>query len=101
RIRRQFKLSFKRCWTVPSRLEAQLMALNLGYHNFPHDSLDYFDNFQLIWAVALHEGFSFGAGPLKRTLLGRRRYRIIHIGAASLYRIDEFRDQTIDNLPKY
>ena len=62
-IRREYNLSFKRCWTIPSRLEPQLMALNLGYHNFPHDSLNYFDNFQLIWAVALRLGFSFGAGP--------------------------------------
>ena len=100
-IRRQYNLSFKRCWTIPSRLEAQLMDLNLGYHNFPHDSLNYFDNFQLIWAVALHQGFSFGAGPSRRTLLGRRPSRIIHIGATSRYLTDTFRHQMIDNMPKY
>ena len=91
-IRREYNLSFKRCWTIPSSLEAQLMDLNLGYHNFPHDSLDYFDNFQLIWAVALRQGFSFGGGPSNS---------IIHIGATSRYLTESFKHQMIDNQPTY
>jgi len=92
KIRTQYKLSFKRCWSIPSRLEVQLTELNLGYHNFPHESLNYFDNFQLIWALALHQGFTFGSGPLDK---------LIHVGAGSGYLSDATRDQMIVNLPKY
>jgi len=91
-IRKEYNLSFKRCWTIPSRLEAQLTDLDLGYHNFPHDSLNYFDNFQLIWAVAMRLGFSFGAGPSSK---------IIHIGATSRYLTETFKHQMIDNQPIY
>ena len=77
------------------------MALNLGYHNFPHDSLNYFDNFQLIWAVALHQGFSFGAGPSSE-----RSFDSSHIKSFTLVRravISQmtFRHQMIDNQPMY
>ena len=99
RIRTQYELSFKRCWTIPSKIESQLSALNLGYHNFPHDSLGYFDNFQLIWAMALYQGLSFGAGPTRMLL--NRPYRIVHVGAAHNYLTEQFRDQMIDNKNKY
>lgn len=91
-LRMKYQISFKRCWTIPTRLEPQLTALNLGYHNFPHVTLNYFDTFQLIWALALHEGFTFAAG---------RPYKIIHVGAGSGYLSEATRDKIIDNLPRY
>jgi hypothetical protein len=101
-IRKQYELSFKHCWSIPSRLEQQLSGLKLGYHNFPHDSLNYFDNFQLIWAMAFHHGFSFGAGPpSSRRLPGVPQYRIVHVGAAASYLTEEFRDYMMQKHNKY
>lgn len=92
-IRKQYQISFKRCWTIPSRLESKLAALNLGYHNFPHDSLNYFDNFQLIWAMALHHGFAFAGGPSPTQTLPAQQHRIVHVGGAHSYLTEEFRDE--------
>ena len=91
-LRKQFQISFKRCWLLPSRLEPHLTDLNLGYHNFPHDTLNYLDNFQLIWAIGLHRGLSFGVRP---------QGKITHVGAGNNYLTDAWRDQIINNLPQY
>lgn len=101
-IRKQYQLSFKRCWTIPERIESKLAALKLGYHNFPHDSLNYFDNFQLIWAMALHDGFKFAEGPPpQQTLAGTQQYRIVHVGAAHSYLTEDFRDEMMLRYENY
>lgn len=102
RIRKQYEISFKQCWTIPPRLEPKLAALNFGYHNFPHDTVNYFDNFQLIWAMAFHLGFSFGGGlPSTGTVLGVRQNRIVHVGATSMFLSEDSRDKIIRNQNKY
>jgi hypothetical protein len=102
RIRKQYEISFKQCWTIPPRLEPALRVLNLGYHNFPHDTVNYFDNFQLIWAMAFHQGFSFAAGPPStRTARGGRQNRIVHVGASSMFLTEESRNAMIRNQNKY
>ena len=70
-----------------------MAELHLGYHNFPHASLNYFDTFQLIWAMAMYRGFSFGVGPApRRTGSGTPESNIAHIGAGASYLTAEFRD---------
>ncbi len=101
RIRKEYEISFKQCWTIPPRLEPALKSLNLGYHNFPHDTVNYFDNFQLIWAMAFHQGFSFAAGPQARTAPIRRQNSIIHVGASSMFFNEESREVMIRNQNRY
>jgi hypothetical protein len=94
-IREKHRLSFKMCWTLPERLEDALEEIHLGYDNFPHRSLNYFDNFQLIWAMALHDGVPFRRVRTTRRLgrlFKRLRYRIIHVGAGTYYLTEDYRD---------
>jgi hypothetical protein len=97
-LRDRHRISFKRCWTIPPHLESQLSSLGLGYGNFPHASLDYFDNFQLIWAMAMHAGMPLGR---VQTLDEHGRERIVHIGAGHNYMTAAFRDGMRDNLAVY
>ena len=101
-IRSEYELSFKSCWTIPARLEDKLAELHLGYHNFPHASLNYFDTFQLIWAMAMYRGFSFGVGPApRRTGSGTPESNIAHIGAGASYLTAEFRDAMPAKMNRY
>ena len=101
RLRDKYRVSFKRCWTLPANLEDPLRSLGLGRHNYPHESLGYFDNFQLIWAVALHEGLTFGRGPSARRVFGRQSPAMVHVGAGSDYLNDAFRDSMTSQLARY
>lgn len=103
RIREEHRLSSKRCWTIPSQVEEKLAALGFGYHNFPHRSLSYFDNFQLIWATALAEGLTFGRIRVEKrwTFRRERRWRIVHVGAGHNYLTREYRDGMAANLSDY
>ena len=96
-IRKQYEISFKPCWTIPTQLEPPLAALKLGYDNFPHDSLNYFDTFQLIWAMAFHQGFSFRA----LSMPGADEAGIFHIGAGAGYLTEDLRDKMIRDQSKY
>jgi hypothetical protein len=100
RIRDKHRISFKRCWRIPPHLEEHLATLNLGYGNFPHESLGYFDDFQLIWAMAIYEGLTFRRTP-GRSLFGWPKYRIAHVGAGDRYLTEEFRDRMIESLRSY
>jgi hypothetical protein len=99
RIRNQHGISFKRCWTIPSNVEADLAALNLGHHNHPHRSLDYFDNFQLIWAMAIRGGLVFTQGRKGR--LHGSDDGIVHVGAGHAYLREDFRDRMVESLRNY
>lgn len=100
-IRDKYRISFKRCWTLPAGLEEKLAELNLGYRNFPHASLDYFDNFQLIWAMAMHERIPFGRVPTRHGRGADRSERVVHIGAGHAYLTRPYRDSMMKSLASY
>jgi len=104
RIRDQYSLSFKRCWTIPANVEDKLAELKLGYSNFPHKSLSYFDNFQLIWATAMsdHLSFSRRKSQSRQFFISKKiHYRIIHLGAGSAYLNAAYRDSMMESLSIY
>jgi hypothetical protein len=96
-IRDKYRISFRRCWTLPPGLEKKLAELNFGYHHFPHPSLNYFDNFQLIWAMAMYERIPFGRVP---TMQGRGA-RVVHVGAGHAYLTEPYRDSMAESLRSY
>jgi hypothetical protein len=100
-IRDKYRISFKRCWTLPLSLEEKLAELNLGYRNFPHASLNYFDNFQLIWAMAMHERIPFGRLPTTHGQGAARSERVVHIGAGHAYLTRPYRDSMMKSLGSY
>ncbi|MEM7166399.1 MAG: hypothetical protein AAF581_13105 [Planctomycetota bacterium] len=102
-LRNQYRLSCKRCWTIPANIVQQLQALGFGYQNFPHDSMDYFDNFQLLWGIAMANGFTFlQPRQLRRwSRIRGRRFRVVHVGAGHNYLTDEWRDQMPARLAAY
>jgi hypothetical protein len=62
--------------------------------------LSYFDNFQLMWAMAMRGRLLFTQGR-KRRLRGRSEYRIVHVGAGHAYVGEQFRDRMIESLRNY
>jgi len=100
-IRDKYRISFRRCWTLPASLEEKLAELNLGYHNFPHPSLNYFDNFQLIWAMAMHERIPFGRVPTMHGQGAVCSERVVHVGAGHAYLTEPYRDSMVENLRTY
>jgi hypothetical protein len=101
RLRDKYRISFKRCWTLPANVEEPLKSLGLGHDNYPHESLGYFDTFQLIWAMALYEGLTYGRGPSARRFLGWQGRNMVHVGAGSDYLTDTFRDSMTSQLAHY
>jgi hypothetical protein len=108
-LREKYRLSFKRCWTIPEHLEEKLKEFNFGYHNFPHRALDYFDNFQLIWAMAMHDRIPFKRVATSRRrgfLFGKRMHSLVHVGAGHRFLNEDYRDamvetlRNLDNLPR-
>ena len=100
-IRDKYRISFRRCWTLPVSLEEKLAELNLGYRNFPHASLNYFDNFQLIWAMAMHERIPFGRMPTTHGRGAACAERVVHIGAGHAYLTKPYRDSMMKSLWSY
>ena len=100
-IRDKYRISFKRCWTLPAGLEEKLAELNLGYHNFPHPSLNYFDNFQLTWAMAMYERIPFGRVPTMQGQGAAWSERVVHVGAGHAYLTEPYRDSMVENLRRY
>jgi hypothetical protein len=54
----KYKIGAQKYRIIPSRLKNKLAALNLGYHNFLKEYLNYFDTLNLIMAMAFFEKFS-------------------------------------------
>ena len=100
-IRDKYRISFRRCWTLPADLEEKLAELNLGYRNFPHPSLNYFDNFQLIWAMAMYERIPFGRVPTMQGRSAARSERVVHVGAGHAYLTEPYRDSMAESLRRY
>jgi hypothetical protein len=61
----------------PSYLNNLLEQLNLGPHNYLKDYLNYYDTLNLIWAMAVYEGYTFKFFPLSTN-----EY-FYHLGATS------------------
>jgi hypothetical protein len=100
RLRNTYQLSCNCCSTLPRRIKAPLRALGLGPRNFPHAALDYFDTFQLIWAMAMHEGLTFGRGPAAGAA-GSHDPNIVHVGAGSNCLTKDVRDGLAQRLSAY
>jgi hypothetical protein len=100
-IRDKYRISFRRCWTLPAGLEEKLAELNLGYRNFPHPSLNYFDNFQLIWAMAMHERIPFRRVPTMHGRGAAWSERVVHVGAGHAYLTEPYRDSMMESLRSY
>ena len=53
-----YKIGAQKYRIIPSRLKDKLATLNLGYHNFLKEYLNYFDTLNLIMAMAFYEKLS-------------------------------------------
>jgi len=76
RIRNKHRIGAQAYTRIPSRLKPQLASLNLGYHNFLKDYLNYFDTLNMLFALALHDKLSF-------KFLGATADDVFHIGGTS------------------
>ncbi len=73
KIMNKYKIGAQIYSKIPSRLLPILKKMNLGYDNFLKDYLNYFDPFNMIFAMAEYEGF-------KAKILKINKNDIVHLG---------------------
>ncbi|MFO7932050.1 MAG: hypothetical protein R6U97_11645 [Desulfosalsimonas sp.] len=74
---------------IPSRLYPILREMNLGYDNFHKACLNYFDPFNLIFAMAVHEGY-------QAKIIKIREGEMIHLGSTLTNELTHQPEQTRD-----
>jgi hypothetical protein len=72
---------------IPSRLYPILKEMNLGYDNFLKAYLNYFDPFNLIFAMAVHEGY-------QAKIIKIREGDMIHLGSTLTNELTHQPEQT-------
>ena len=89
RIMCKYKIGAQIYSKIPSNLAPILKKMNLGYDNFLKDYLNYFDPFNLIFAMATHEGY-------KAKILKTNQKDMIHLGGYMTNELMNDPDKTLE-----